>query len=52
MNAGVSTFPWGVEKTPARAAPAEAAISKEKLIAFEANELAVEARGGEFTPNN
>jgi hypothetical protein len=31
MNAGVSTGPWGVEKTPALAAPAVETISKEKL---------------------
>src|SRR2546423_15600323 len=37
MNAGVSTLPCGVEKTPARAAPAVPAISNEKSIVIEPN---------------
>src|SRR2546423_6114359 len=40
MNAGVSTLPCGVEKTPARAAPAEPAISNEKSIVINPNKTA------------
>src|SRR6266550_8414490 len=34
MNAGVSTAPCGVEKTPARAAPAVNSMRKEKLTLY------------------